>query len=218
MAPKTDWITGDVPGADDFNRIEENTLLLGSPIPYFGSVLPAGFLWADGKTIGDASSGATALANAAVKRLYLTIWGASALSISDSTGVATTRGATAEDDFNAHKRLRLPDLRGRTIIGLDNMGGTSANTVTNANADVLGGIGGEQAHSLSGAENGSHGHAERMGNDLPGYIGGGGSNYTIAAGSNGSGSTGRIYTDGSGSGNPHNIMQPWIACNYIMRY
>ena len=33
----------------------------------------------------------------------------------------------------------LPDLRGRMPLGLDNMGGTSANIVTNAQADALNG-------------------------------------------------------------------------------
>jgi hypothetical protein len=38
-----------------------------------------------------------------------------------------------------------PDLRGRKPIGLDNQGGVSANRVTDAAADTLGGAGGNES-------------------------------------------------------------------------
>lgn len=55
----------------------------------------------------------------------------------------------------------VPDLRGRMPVGLDNMGGSSANVLTNAftpNRNVLGGSIGEQTHLLTGPESGIQTH------------------------------------------------------------
>lgn len=62
--------------------------------------------------------------------------------------------------------FNLPDLRGRVMIGMDNMGGTPANRVTAA-ADSLGGAGGSETmtiaqmpahkHTLTGAVSGFSG-------------------------------------------------------------
>lgn len=85
--------------------------------------VPSGYLRCDGNTIGSASSGATARANADTWPLFNVLWQASPtagiLPIQTSTGAATTRGASADADFAANKRLSLPDLRGEFIRGLD---------------------------------------------------------------------------------------------------
>ena len=47
----------------------------------------------------------------------------------------------------------LPDMRGRTAVGLDNMGGPSADRLTDAAADSLGGSGGDEDYAL-----GNHTH------------------------------------------------------------
>lgn len=52
----------------------------------------------------------------------------------------------------------LPDLRGRTIAGVDNMGGVSANRVTLFNGDVLGNVGGAESVVLGTGEIPSHTH------------------------------------------------------------
>ncbi len=44
--------------------------------------------------------------------------------------------------------FNTPDLRGRKIIGLDNTGGVSANRVTSAQADILGGVDGNENGTL----------------------------------------------------------------------
>ena len=49
--------------------------------------------------------------------------------------------------LNIESTFNLPDLRGRTIIAADNMGGSSAIVVSNA--DTLGGIGGAETHTLT---------------------------------------------------------------------
>lgn len=52
--------------------------------------------------------------------------------------------------------FNVPDLRGRTIVGLDNMGGTDAGRLSSAN--TLGTTGGAETHTLSTAQLPSHNH------------------------------------------------------------
>ena len=52
----------------------------------------------------------------------------------------------------------LPDLRGCVVAGLDNMGGSSANRITNPQADTLGGFYGEEEITLDLAEMPLHDH------------------------------------------------------------
>ncbi len=47
--------------------------------------------------------------------------------------------------------FNLPDLRGRYLAGLDNMGGAAANRITNFNADNIGNIGGAQSYAIAQA-------------------------------------------------------------------
>jgi len=69
--------------------------------------------------------------------------------------IGTTHGAgDGVTTFN------LPDIRGRVMIGMDNMGGSAANRITAAslnggNAATLGGTGGLQTHTLTNAEAGT---------------------------------------------------------------
>ena len=68
-----------------------------------------GWLLVDGKTIGNASSGATARANADTWALFEQVWAfsATAVPIYTNTGAASTRGASAALDFADGKRLAL---------------------------------------------------------------------------------------------------------------
>lgn len=187
---------------------------LGVPKPYFSNILPEFHLWCDGKTIGDSSSGATARANEDVHDLFVVLWSATGLKIYESTGALSARGASAEADWVAHKRLELPKLNGRTLIGCDNLGGTSADVVKDPNADIIGGVGGEEKHALIADENGPHTHNIKWGQatGISGVTGGNSYTtqdyYTILSN----------YAMTSGLGTPHNIMQPWVAANWIMRY
>lgn len=87
-----------------------------------------GWLKCNGQTIGDGSSGGTARANADTQDLFAilwTDWENAVLPIQDSAGSTSTRGASAADDFAAHKRLPLPDIRDEHVRGwADDRAGT----------------------------------------------------------------------------------------------
>lgn len=169
------------------------------------------WLACDSKTIGNAASGGTARANADCETLFTRLWnkftGGSVIGIYDSAGSPVSWGANAAADWAAARRISLPDMRGRGIIGRDNQGGTSANRVTASAADSVLGTGGAETHTLSTPEIPSHTHtiaASFVG------VSAGGSNALLQTGSTNTGSTG-----GDGA---HNNMQPYIVVDYYIRY
>ncbi len=211
---------------------------LGVCKEFYDVELPERHLWANGGTIGDESSGATGRANDDVIDLFKVLWksvnNGGQIKLYDSAGAVVEKGTDAATDFANHMQISLPDKRGRVGIGLDNMGGTLANVVMNADADILGATGGEENHTLSTVELVNHSHLEivRGHNVATGsststsdgsFIIEGGT--SIRTGSNTSTEnyvyyygTGMQYTSSAGGSGAHNNMQPWLACNYIMRY
>lgn len=173
------------------------------------------WLRADGRTIGNGSSGGTARANADMSALFTVLWTNftnTELPIQDSSGGASTRGASAAADFAANKRMPLPDLRGRVIAGMDNPGGGAANRVTDPQADVNGGVIGAETHSLTSAQNGAHTHNQPGGTNA--YVG------TVSSGGV-SGGAGSLFnynttTASSGSGSAHNNVQPTFFLNWFI--
>ena len=131
--------------------------------------------------------------------------------------VSATRGGAVLDITGAgtgthtlHNKVNTPDLRGRTWIGLDNLGGSAASRITSSstnggNSTTLGGAGGAQTHTLVTAEIPAHTHTE-VGITAGGDFGGAGFTSTSQA----SGSTG-----GDGA---HSNTQPWIAGGYVIRF
>jgi microcystin-dependent protein len=97
---------------------------------YWGASLPAGYVWANGTTIGDVGSGATGRANADTLALYTELWPATQLAIYTSGGVLTTRGASAASDYAALKALATPNKAGRVSVGSDALGGITAALVS----------------------------------------------------------------------------------------
>lgn len=181
---------------------------------------PTGWLFMDGKTIGNASSSATSRANSDTETLYTLLWNSTTnteLVIQDSAGSPTTRGASAAADFAANKRMPLPDVRGRVLIGIDDLGGSAANRVTSASTNGANainnlGVGGAQTHTLTTSEIPSHTHPYNTGvaggangTDASRYL----SNANISAGA---------VTDATGGGNAHSNTQPWMAMAFIIRY
>lgn len=101
----------------------------GMVAPFARSTAPSGWIKANGGTIGNASSGATTRANADTFALFSLLWSEfnnTALPIQDSTGAASTRGASAAADFAANKRLPIHDARGEFIRGLDDSRGVDS--------------------------------------------------------------------------------------------
>lgn len=95
--------------------------IVGEVIDCYDLTEPAGFLFADGQTIGNASSNATARANADTQTLFNKLWTIGdthgTLAIYDSAGAASTFGADAATDWAANKAIALPDHTERVSVG-----------------------------------------------------------------------------------------------------
>jgi hypothetical protein len=109
----------------------------------YGTGPLAGFVRANGLTIGSATSGATERANADTQSLWIYLYGAD-----PNLVVSGGRTGNALTDFNANKTITLPDWRGRALAFLDDMGNTAAGNLTvtylGTAATVLGAAGGKQ--------------------------------------------------------------------------
>jgi microcystin-dependent protein len=153
----------------------------GMLAPYAGLLEPAGWIFCHGQAI-------------------------SRTTFSDLfSAVGTTYGVgDGSTTFN------VPDLRGRTIAGVDNMGGTSAGRITSGGSGIsgttLGASGGEEVHTLTMNE----GPAYTRSLDA-GTLTGTGSGSGALLNSNEPG----VVVDGGGS--PHQNTQPTIMLNYIIK-
>lgn len=115
--------------------------------------------------------------------------------------IGTTYGSG--DGFTT---FNLPDLRGKVVVGLDS---------NDASFDVLGETGGEKTHTLTIAEMPSHRHdltyvkSLQLPLDESGVSG---------FNSNNTGAVTKIdATQAKGGGQAHNILQPYIVQNYIIK-
>jgi hypothetical protein len=114
----------------------------------------AGWVRINGRTIGNAGSGASERSNADTQALYVYIW----TTYSQPTAnlicpVVGGIGASALNDFNAGKQITLLDARARTIFGLDDMGnaakgGFTGVSFTLGNATFGGSFGGSNSTTL----------------------------------------------------------------------
>lgn len=117
--------------------------------------------------------------------------------------IGTTYGAgDGSTTFN------VPDLRGRAVAGLDNMGGAAnANRVPWTNA--LGTAGGAHAHQLAISEMPSHTHTVSGSNTMADWTAGG-AYKTIP-------NIATQTTSAAGGGAAHNNMQPTMLLNYLIK-
>jgi len=170
---------------------------VGGVLPYAGATSPTGWLLCSGQTIGDVGSGAD-FASADYENLFNLI--------------KSHYGNAGTEDWASGDTVSLPDLQGRVIAGKDDMGGTSANRLTNQsgglNGDTLGATGGAETHTLTTSEMPSHSHTY-TGNAGLGASGTGG-NAQLNAVSRSTGSAGDNVS--------HNNVQPTIILNYIIKY
>jgi len=112
-------LDGNVTLAKLVSTVQQALVPAGAVQAFARSTAPAGWLAANGNTIGNASSNATHAA-ATYEALFTVLWDNwtnTALPILTSGGAASTRGADAATDFAANKRLPLPDLRGIFVRG-----------------------------------------------------------------------------------------------------
>jgi len=159
----------------------------------YGTGVLTGFVRANARSIGSATSGATERANADCQALFEYLWTTDA-----NLAVSTGRGVSANADWVANKKLTLPDWRGRAIAGLGDMGNTPTTALLSAyfGADptVLGTAGGNQGAALIASNLPAHTHGGS------GTTGNENANHTHA----GSGTTGNQNLNHTHSGTTGN--------------
>lgn len=160
----------------------------GVILDYAGTTAPTGYLMCYGQAIS--------------RTTYATLF----------TAISTTYGSgDGTTTFN------VPDCRGRVIAGKDDMGGSSANRLTDQdgglNGDTLGDTGGAETHALTSTQNASHTHTQTVGEAASGTanwwpLGENGDSIVSHTG---------VATGSSGSGTAHNNVQPTIILNKIIK-
>lgn len=118
----------------------------------------------DGQTIGKTGSTATNRANNDTQNLYTLLWGLNSVSFPlFNAGLPQSRGDSANADWTAGYTLGLPNGKGKTLVGRDNMGGTAANIITSAgsgiNGTILGATGGSETVTLTAGQLAAHFHS-----------------------------------------------------------
>ena len=177
---------------------ESNIVPSGALMPFAGASAPTGFLLCHGQAVS--------------RTTYATLF--SAISTTYGTGDGSST-------FN------LPDLRGRVIAGQDDMGGASANRLTNQtgglNGDTLGATGGSETHTLTTAQLASHTHSFSDTDSITAMtflsdglgVNRGGSGQSSSSNSISVSISGT--TGSTGSGSAHNNVQPTMVLNYIIK-
>jgi hypothetical protein len=121
----------------------------------------AGYVRANGLTIGNASSTATERANDDTEDLFIYLWNA----LADAQApVSGGRGGSAAADFAANKRITLTNLKGAIPIGLDDMGAVAGSFFTgvtfgSGNATTPGSSAGVNTFSLTAGQLAAHNHS-----------------------------------------------------------
>jgi microcystin-dependent protein len=201
-------ITGALAATGNITHHGQPIVPIGTIVDYAGSTEPNGWLFCYGQAVS--------------RTTYADLF----------TALSTTYGVgDGSTTFN------LPDCRGRVVAGQDDMGGSSANRLTNQsgglNGDTLGAVGGSETHTLSTAESAAHTHTGTTASDgahthttgsQAGQQAGGGvatnQNFQaaspgIATSSNGA-HTHTFTSDSTGGGGAHNNVQPTIILNKIV--
>jgi hypothetical protein len=119
-------VIGPSSGGGGGGTVDPTTVLATGDIKdVYGTGVLTGFVRANGRTIGSATSGATERANADTSALFAFLWNQD-----PNLAVSGGRGASASADFAANKTIALPDFRDRVRVALGDMG--------NANVGLFG--------------------------------------------------------------------------------
>lgn len=175
----------------------------GAIMPFGGEEAPDGWLLCDGTEVKISD--------------YTALFNVIRYNFKDST-------LLSDEGVNS---FALPDMRGRFALGLDNLGGPSANRVTDIAADAIGGNAGsseksiglenlpEHEHDMEG-DSGTQYYAMRVGSGA--VLDDDAVPLTIepgAGGTQGFASSGGVKTTGS-LGSALDIMPPYLSLNYII--
>ena len=142
---------------------------VGTPVPSFSPVVPAGYVAANALRIGNTNSGANN-ASPANLLLFRFVWpnfSNAQCPLLNSAGQTIPRGANPDADWNANNSITLPDGRGVGLIGVDGMGNGASGflngiPVVIGNVTTPGSIIGENLHQLSVNELASHVHSSSL--------------------------------------------------------
>lgn len=231
-------VIGPSAGAGAAPSVDASTVFgTGDVKARYGTGAHSGWVRANGRTIGSSTSGASERANADCQDLFEYLWGADS-----NLSVSGGRGGSANADWVANKTIALPDVKGRVIAGLDDMGDTAASRLTSAwmtpNGTTLGATGGTQDVALVAANNGPHAHTGTT--DIDGAhrhtissataLVQSGASFSVVTSFGGAGVTGftnlgvndgshdhDFTTDSQGSGTAHLNVQPTIAMTIYMK-
>lgn len=131
---------------------------------------------------------------------YLWCDGASYPANGDYRKLFEVIGTAYNGEDDAEGTFRVPDLRGRVAVGKNE--GTFG---------ALGKTGGEETHTLTTEEMPSHNHSTSI--NIAYAI-------TKTAGNDGwiANASGSQNTGNKGGGGAHNNLQPYLVCNYIIKY
>lgn len=173
---------------------------------------PTGWASCNDGTIGNLLSGSNTI-GLRTKALFELIWNTcnnTLCPIFNSDGSTGARGANAEADYNANKRLSLAKALGR-VLAQQNPGASPT-------AEPIGFTQGSETYAFIAANNAPHSH----GVTLPG----GASAFIYTQGTTGNGLTnlggtiganGNFTIDPQGSGTPFDIIQPTLYVNVLLK-
>lgn len=181
-------------------RAAAATMSTGDVKTTFKAVADSGWVLMNDGTIGDASSGATARANADCAALYALLWN----NISDTYApVSSGRGASAAADFAAHKTLALAKVLGRSLAG--------AGAGSGLTSRPLGSTAGSETETPTQAKTAAHAHSYLA--PFDDSQGGSGDPSSLDSTTGGISST----TGSIGSGTALNVLDPSVYLNVMIK-
>ena len=178
----------------------------GTVQAFAGEIIPDGWMLCDGSAISRTDYDDLF---EVIGEKYGTGDGTFTMEWSDTNG----DGSMQQDEFtNIPSTFNIPDLRGRVIIGPDNMGGNNAGVVQNLND--IGVKGGSETHTLTIDEIPSHSHGI---GPVPNNFTYTGTGPTLYGNASGGYHNTYIESEYEGDDQPHNNMQPYTSINYIIK-
>jgi hypothetical protein len=217
-------VVGASSGSGSAPSVDATTILqTGDLKARYGTGIHSGWVRANGRTIGSATSGGTERANSDCQNLFEYLWQADA-----NLSVSTGRGGSANADWVANKNITLPDWRGRVVAALDDMGNSAAGrlsaTYFGTGATTLGAAGGVESNNVilthnHGITDPGHIHRERVSalGGVPQIIVGNGSGVSQDGLIDTASATTGITINNAGSASAHNIVQPTMLATIYLK-